>query len=664
MYLLGWFVVGFVLASCAMYLGRGLANGEGEPDRPARTLEIESVLFAAPPIDEGAAPAPPQPIMPLPRRIVLRLALAGLLIFSLLLLWFAAASDQASLWDSLLWLRSPFLGARFQYLIWGGAIGVLTQLYRQQIGAASRQAFDATIGATANTAWALQGTLALLIIAAVVLAIKPDLLNYVRSFEYGGFKATFAEHSTTARSADLNYKDLLWGFTLDRYQDFDQNYVGESSARARFSRLFYSQYFIDERKFVTRALFPNYVDPVVASLICLERNHPTKVAAFDLDLIEYGARWVGFLSNLKAGPEAPSLNEVKSFLSDLNRFAEGVTAYVHKIVPACPEHSAVPETTVAMDAVTVSVNIEAGLAKLKAAGKTQRSFQTFVVIEPYLIAATGDLVAVLHGQKEKAEFLTRMLDGFPDSIDLMTPGIVNAFYQVADAQLQSFEKWPVDKISSNLDFAIKAVDQLIAKTSELYGNPEKRKFSDTGEDVGDPAGFFGSMNRNLMILLALKLSLFNQRALAGETLSQESREDWLRTYSRIIANRRARSEAPILALDDLPSSTVDEQSKKSWPTIEIESEYLVDINLSTAVSSVLLERTRGAVSAAACNTSLYYLNGANRSAKLLLEKKTAEAAGSVELSGRIASTTLQLQRILNTIHNWAGIACDWSPDLR
>ena len=33
------------------------------------------------------------------------------------------------------------------------------------------------------------------------------------------------------------------------------------------------------------------------------------------------------------------------------------------------------------------------------------------------------------------------------------------------------------------------------------------------------------MNRNLFILLAEKLALFNQRVLAGEALSQASRED-------------------------------------------------------------------------------------------------------------------------------------------
>ena len=75
----------------------------------------------------------------------------------------------------------------------------------------ARQSFDAAIGSVENTAWVLQGTLAILVIAAAVFAIKPDMLTYVRSFEYGGFKATFADHSTATSIADLKYKDLLWG---------------------------------------------------------------------------------------------------------------------------------------------------------------------------------------------------------------------------------------------------------------------------------------------------------------------------------------------------------------------------------------------------------------------------------------------------------------------
>ena len=49
------------------------------------------------------------------------LGIFALAVAFLLLVLLAVASDRANLWDWLLWLRSPFLGVRFQSLLWGVA---------------------------------------------------------------------------------------------------------------------------------------------------------------------------------------------------------------------------------------------------------------------------------------------------------------------------------------------------------------------------------------------------------------------------------------------------------------------------------------------------------------------------------------------------------------
>src|SRR4029453_18270940 len=97
----------------------------------------------------------------------------------------------------------------------------------------------------------------------------------------------------------------------------------------------------------------------------------------------------------------------------------------------------------------------------------------------------------------------------------------------------------------------------------------------------------------LMILHTQKLALFNQRVLGGEILSQSAREDWLRTYSRVIVNLTARSEAPIVAYENLPPAPINDQTRKAWPSITIESEYLADLDLTTVISSLLLDRAQG-----------------------------------------------------------------------
>lgn len=273
MYLVGWFAAGFILASIAMYIGRQWRRDRDPSSDPpsllATALAAALLLYAARSSPNNTpSVAAPEMSSPFANNFAVFLRLFVLLVASLLLAWFAAASDRASLWDSVLWLRSPFLGARFEYLFWGAAFGLLAQLFRNQIAAISKQAFDATIGSKENTAWVLQGTLAILIIAAAMLAIKPDLLSYIRSLEYGGFKATFAEHASTARVANVSYKELLWGFTLDQYDDFD-TYIGPDSDRTIFGNRLFRNKLSEEKKAVTGGLFTHYVRPVIKSLVCL-----------------------------------------------------------------------------------------------------------------------------------------------------------------------------------------------------------------------------------------------------------------------------------------------------------------------------------------------------------------------------------------------------------
>jgi hypothetical protein len=676
MYVFGWFAVGFVLAS--LFFGvvrqwrpRHDPTSEKAPP-PGTTTATEWLRYVARSTPSGGPEAPAvqwEDAAPTGRSGAVVWRFIALVVAAALLLSFAAASDRASLSEYVLWVRSPFLGVRFQYLLWGAACGVLAQLFRTQIAAMARQSFDAAIGSGESTAWVLQGTLAILIIAAAVFLIKPDLLTYVRSFEYGGFKATFADHSTATSVADLKYKDLLWGFTLEQYSRarFNKFYVDKDSDRAYFGDLFFDSKVGDERKKITTALFNNYVEPVIESLICLEKNHPIRVAAFDQGLIKYGARWVNFLAHLKAEPSSLDFNSVQAFLEDINRFSSATTIYVKSIVPECNAHPALSDEVI-QDTAKIWLYFHDGLSKLKANNKREESFQTLALIEPYLIAAAGDLIVVLNSQKEKAEFLTKMLEGFPRSDDMMTPAIVNFFYQTADAQLKSFENWPADAIVINLDYAIRCIDALIAKTSDLVVVYNDKLAKDDKPLPRSPKKFFEAVNRNLIILLAEKLALFNQRVLAGEALSQASREDWLRTYSRIVANLGARSQAPILALDNLPAVEVGKQSREMLPFMTFDPEYQVDIDISIAISSVLLGQSEGRASALSCNSSLYYLNAAatNAGAFIASEKHEAEVQLLLprkESQSRTALTELKLNRILSTIRNWAGSACDWKQDL-
>jgi len=387
MYLLGWFAVGFVLANCAAYLARQWPRGGSiKPLWPRHSTASRRTIAGW---------------------------LGALLIVFLLLLWFVGASDRAGLWEWVIRARSPFLGARFQWLMWGAALGVLAQVFRLEIARISRQAFDATLGKGENTAWALQSTLALLIIAAAVLAIKPDLLSYLRSFEYGGFKATFADHSTNTRLADLNYKDLLWGSTLEQYEEFEESYLGADSDRAKFGDLFVYNKISSERKAITAALLRNYAQPVIRALICFERHHSIDAMAQDVGLVKFGARWVDFLASLKSKDSEITFDIVQPFLHDVSRLGSATSRYMSAIVPDCAPVATVDDVVIRYDAMTIVSNYNNGLAKLREDHRTRPTFRVLALIDAYLVGAAGDLLVVLQGQREKAEFLARCLTGLP-----------------------------------------------------------------------------------------------------------------------------------------------------------------------------------------------------------------------------------------------------------
>jgi hypothetical protein len=685
MYLVAWFFVGFILASAAMSVTRRWRSTR-DTSSEQRSLFVTALAVAL--LVSGAVRSARSNARPLALDEEIAatdadglahfLKAVSLVIAGLLLVWFAVVSDRAAFWECVLWVRSLFLGYRFQALFWGAVCGIIAQLFRTQIVGMSRQAFDAAIGSKEGTAWVLQATLGILIIVAAAFAIKPDLLTYLRSLEYGGFKATFADRATTIRVADLNYKELLWGFTLRYYKDFESDYVGKDSERARFGNFFFPDNANEERKSVTVALLP-YAVPVITSLVCLEKNHPIKVAASDSGLIKYGARWVKFLLDVKSDPSGVTFDQVLEFLGDAKKFARETTTYVNSIVSTCKALPVIADEI--GDAATILVSYESALQKLRASGKTNSSFQALAIIDPYLIAAAGDLIVVLNGEKEKAEFLAKMLDEFPRSIEMMTSAVVNIFYQLADAQLKSPDSWPVQTILANTDFAIKSIDLLILKTSDLLATQAKTSGAESPNaslakipavevpDAKQTEKFFDIVNRNLAILLAQKLGLYNQRALAGEAVTQASREDWLRTYSRMIANLSARSDAPILAMDNLPPATVNDRSRSRWPSVGIPPEYLVYVDLSTAFSSILLDQSQGNVSALSCNTALYYLKRASSNVEGFIREETKiaqsdlKAGGARDAISRVSLKELNLKRILAIISNWAGGTCDWKREV-
>jgi hypothetical protein len=637
MHLVLWFATGFLLASS---VARLLRRPTGQPSGAQRQ----------------------------PTLLSLKGAILILLIFLAVLL--AAGVDTATLPQWVLSWRSPFLGTRFQFLLWGAIFGALFQVFMDPISAGAKKIFDATIGNKKTTAWALQGTLAVLIVIAAVYLLKPDLLTSLRSVEYGGVKLTLAEQSTTARIASLNYKDFLWGFTLTQYEDLYKNYIREDSLRGKASRWVRDGVVDHNRNEITKALYPKYVAPVVDALICLEHNQAIDSAPHDPNLNAYAVRWQRFISYLRKGAPDLDENRTRAFLRDIAELSDGITGYVGGVVAACRPTMNDFELSPISDADEVEV-VASKVTKLYNESKRliwksgdPSDFQVLLILEPYLVGALSDLIAILKDQERKAEFLVRTLEGFHRSDDMLTPGIINLFYQAADAQLKSSENWPFDEILIEIDYAIRGVSLMIARSSKMMEDHRRSGLSTRRKDnngVVKPSleqEVLETFERNLFILLSEKLALFNQRALGSERLNDAERQDWLHTYSRMIEILRARNSAPISVIESLPAAPLDEQSRQSWDQAHIGPEFLLDGSISMAMSSMLIEEGGGKISALGCNTALYFERNAHARADDLMQSSEA----FVRKNHDVLVTNLKVSRILSIISNRIANSCDWRPD--
>jgi hypothetical protein len=579
MYLVAWFIAGLVIGSIVCSALERLQNlNLGFPPLPDWVGPTAALLFAS--------------------------------VAAALLAWLAVSTDGAK-------IRSIFLGVRVEAFLFGIALGILGFIFRNQITGLSRELFDAILGNGEQTAWALQSAVALVVVVAIVVGIRPDLLAYLRSFKVGGFEATFAESSTLVREAktNLNLSGLSERFSLKVYKDFEKNYLDKNSDRGRARQWFDKSHIEGERSKIAETFFGAYIDPVIVSLTCLEEKDALEIATNDRNLIAYSVTWKTFLLELNSGKATLSRDSIASFLKRLKDLSSKFVTNVVDVAPDCMKKQyekgqvslnagASREDSLTSDAEKIWTNFDSARNTLQANHLSGPEIYALRIIEPYLAAATGDLISLLSGDKDKAEFLTKMLENFPRLDEMQSPGVINIFYQISDAKLKSPGSWPLGQTLSELDYAIHGADYMIAQSvAWAIQHPADQQGVD---------GIFDVFNRNLLILLTTKLDLFNQHALAGEAISDSSRQVWAETLSRLLAILRARSNAPMVTSDNstLPLTTLDKKSLVHWPMISVDRIYTLNASLAIALSVILVENDRSKASALACNTSLYYIKDA------------------------------------------------------
>ena len=362
--------------------------------------------------------------------------------------------------------------------------------------------------------------------ALVVLAIRPDFLDYLRSLKVGGVEATFAERSTAAiREADLHLDDLREEISLLEYARFGPDYIYSESARGLARKLFGQKKLEDEAGPIAELLMSGYFHPVIVSVVCLNEVHEIGSVSHDKDLATFvytlehlllSTHDIGTLSDdltLDGNNKEVRLDKIKMYLARLRNSSLAVAQRVKEIAPACVDRDMGPlrgfrepkepkghpaktpkasdcalpyddslisfldqqtnniaskeSPDIKRDAECIESHYDAALQVLKKHSDDKPPIISLMVTDPYLVGATADLIALVSGhQKDKAIFLTRMLDQFPHQDRFVTPGIINAFHAVSDARVRTLGSWSLQQTLTDLNYALHGAELLVSKSSD------------------------------------------------------------------------------------------------------------------------------------------------------------------------------------------------------
>jgi hypothetical protein len=287
-------------------------------------------------------------------------------------------------------------------------------------------------------------------------------------------------------------------------------------------------------------------------------------------------------------------------------------------------------------------------------GKAKPEILALMVMESYLVGAAADLIALISGQREKAVFLTKMVDKFPHSEEFVTPGIINLFYQLTDARVNSPGLWSGERTLSDLNYAIRGVDLMMSRSADWMVQHAKAK--NPGKDVNEEklvAEIFDIFLRNLLVTLTTKLQFFNQVELAKESLPDSARQEWTDALTRALAIMKARLKASIVLPEKLPLGSLDQLSISRLPLAKIEQDFILDADLAISLSLILIEGTRSSPSALTCNTSLYFLNDASDRTKTIVQEKGLDTAQET-----------RWKQLVSVIAQRTADSCSWRDDRR
>ena len=109
-----------------------------------------------------------------------------------------------------------------------------------------------------------------------------------------------------------------------------------------------------------------------------------------------------------------------------------------------------------------------------------------------------------------------------------------------------------------------------------------------------------------------------------------SREEWRDTLGRLVTLLKARSRAAIAIPTTISLSNLDARQTAVLPTMDIEQDQIVDADLATALSLLLIEEHDAAPSPLSCNLALFFVNDADQKTTSIVDGLSFEKTGHLK----------------------------------
>jgi hypothetical protein len=535
----------------------------------------------------------------------------------------AIANDALSLPKFALAVKAAITGYRFESLVAGLVAGILTRSFFSHL----RRSFDRLFSASS---WGPAVMFGALLLIALLLTFKPDILGSIESFKVGGVEAKFVQKSSNIVQAHVNLNVVDRKLTLDHWKDFDTFYLTPDNPRTKVIEWFDETQpeEKDEGRKLIELIWWKYMKPVIDSMSCMEENESLERARLDYNYQRLATTWQNFMIKLDDTRIDISQGLIEKVLSESDKYIDNIVSDARGVDARCiDKDKPSPDGELfrrehrepSNDAKIIWLALEQTIARIrtdpKEKEKDNREIYALTLLDPYIAGAVGDLIGFNFGQREKARFLMQISRKYTTNGKLPLPGIINIYWQLSEAKLHSEAAWPLDDAIGDVEHALQGADDIIYRT--------RMHAKEKPEDQISAGKIIDSYLFNRFFFLSRTLEFYNQRALSGEHISESHRQKWAGALSQLIAINYARSKAFTQTLDDISAAKIDPDVATRWSGIRIsdnfaEQEFFGDLAFSL---SVILRNEDGIKpSATACATAQYYINTASEIIPILVER--------------------------------------------